>query len=314
MVLLTKRLMASVLVLSVLIACAFPTAAGAEGATTPVDDLAYLEYMLFGQKQGGAILPRIQKLEMELYGEAQTGALFDRISKMRNYVESSEVLGASLLLQVNAVEWMIYHKITQDRPLVQRLESLEASLYGDKQKGGVVERIANLVGLIWPGKKLNIKRVQVPEELVVKIEILNELDSATSKVGDPVDYRVVENVKIDDYIVIPEGVCGQGKVDSVEKEGRFGKQGRVVVDFGSVNGIDGTPIKLEIGEKATKENRSLQLAAGASIAGVILLGPIGLISGYLVEGEKMKVPEGTKFFTEVAGEVAVIGLSMMPVE
>jgi len=221
--------------------------------------------------------------------------------------------GASIKMKLNAVEWMIYQTITTNVPLTKRLDDLEKGLYGNARSGALVNRVNELVDLIWPGgEQLNVKQVEVPAATLVKIALLSDVNSADSKVGDPVPYRVTEDVKVGDYIVIPSGVTGQGEVTAVEKEGRFGKQGRVVIDFKTVTAMDGSRLPIQVGERATTENKALELAAGASIAGAILLGPIGLISGYLVEGKPVQIPAGREFYVEVAQSSRVTGLSLLP--
>jgi hypothetical protein len=63
-----------------------------------------------------------------------------------------------------------------------------------------------------------------------------------------------------------------------------------------------------VDEKATEMNKSLQFAAGASMAGVLLLGPVGLVGGYFVKGKDVAIPVGTEFFVSITTPVQVTGL------
>jgi hypothetical protein len=68
-----------------------------------------------------------------------------------------------------------------------------------------------------------------------------------------------------------------------------------------------------MGERATQQNQeAVTLAAGASMAGVLLLGPIGLVSGYFVRGKDVTIEANTEFFVEVAEDTTVWGLSLAP--
>ena len=76
--------------------------------------------------------------------------------------------------------------------------------------------------------------------------------------------------------------------------------------------MDGTEVAVRIGQRAEERTNSLELATGAALAGVILLGPIGLAAGALVTGQDDIVPVGTQLFVEVAAPVEVNGLSLVP--
>lgn len=96
----------------------------------------------------------------------------------------------------------------------------------------------------------------------------------------------------------------------MQRRGAFGQSGRVEVDWGTVPAIDGTPIKLNVSVRAAEQNQ--QLAVAASMAGVVLLGPVGLVGGLFVQGQDHVVPVGTQFFVEVSQEAQALGLSLTP--
>ena len=57
-----------------------------------------------------------------------------------------------------------------------------------------------------------------------------------------------------------------------------------------------------------------ELAAGASLGGMVLLGPLGLAAGYLVQGKAQTIPAGTELTIEVKDAVTVRALSLLPVQ
>lgn len=93
---------------------------------------------------------------------------------------------------------------------------------------------------------------------------------------------------------------------------RLGKDGRVVLDFGRISALDGTQVPLKVDEKATERNRSLEFAAGASMAGIILLGPVGLVSGYFVRGKDVQIEADTHFFVETTRATPSLGFYFRP--
>ena len=93
----------------------------------------------------------------------------------------------------------------------------------------------------------------------------------------------------------------------------FGQDGRVVVDFGRLTTLDGTRVKLQVDETATEKNKSLELAAGASMAGILLLGsPVGLVGGYFVRGKDVKIEANVPFFVETERATSVSGFYFRP--
>ena len=104
-------------------------------------------------------------------------------------------------------------------------------MFGAIQSGSLAARTNELLMMVWATDKLNVDVVTVPKETLVKVELLSELDSSKNKVGDPVRYRVPEDVIIKDRLVIPAGTEGVGKVREVSNAKRLGQDGRIVVDL-----------------------------------------------------------------------------------
>ena len=66
---------------------------------------------------------------------------------------------------------------------------------------------------------------------------------------------------------------------------------------------------MHISERAIEQNLSLELALGASMAAVLLLGnPLGLVGGFFVKGKDVKIPAGTEFFVETSRTVTAQGV------
>ena len=304
-----RKCLALSLVISLLMA--FATPAWADNGT-PLEGLRDIEVALYGQAKSGALIERLAALENEVFGEEKSGPILVRIDHLHTYLMLSGGATDSLQLKLNAVEWMIYQEINSADVLYSRLQRLERDMYGEVQSGSALTRADNLLHMVWASDKLNLDLVTVPKETLVKIKLLTELDSGTSKVGDLVPYRVVEDVMIKDRLVVPAGTDGVGRVQEVTAAKRLGVDGRILVDFRSLEAIDGSSVALVMSEKATEKNKSLELAAGAGMAGVILLGPIGLAGAYFIKGKDVSITMGTEFFVEVMRDARVSGLTFMP--
>lgn len=300
----------AVLLVACLLMASVP--AGISASITPVTVLASVEEVLYGAAKTGALLERIDSIEMDIYGSVQDGAVMLRIDRVQQFVETNKQGSGSLKLQLNLAEWGFSGTLRTADPLVQRLSTLETDLLGSTQSGPLVERTRNLMEMIWGTTELDIQGVELSEASLVKIRTLSEVDSGTMEEGDPVRYRVVEDVLVDGRVVIPSGAEAVGRVAEVQSAGRIGRDGRVVIDFESVSALDGTMVPLKVDERATEKNHSLEIAAGASMAGILLLGPIGLVGGYFVRGQDIKIPVGTEFYVETARGRRLTGFLLRP--
>lgn len=278
---------------------------------TPLASLVMVEELLYGDAQAGALLERIEKVELDIYGAVQEGAVLTRIDRVLSFLQSADG-GSGLQLQLNLAEWGFSAVVSGEQAMFARLEGLESVLYGDIQTGDIAQRAERLMLDIWGTTKLDVKRVSLPAQSLVKVQLLKTIDSGQAKVGDEVVYEVVEDVVVEGRVVIPTGVRGTATVTEVASAGRLGKDGRVVVDFGRLTSLDGTRIKLRVDETATEKNKSLELAAGASMAGIVLLGPVGLVGGYFVRGKDVKIEANIPFYVETERAFSISGFYFRP--
>lgn len=308
------RKMCSVVLVFALLFTSVPVVVAQEATPAGFQGLNQIELTLYGQVSEGPLMPRLEKAEIDVFGAVQSdgSSLVTRINRLAQLL-SGTAADVSLLLQLNALEWMTFQKVTQGQPLVRRIESIERAFYGAIHNEPLNVRIANLTRAIWGTSQIHAARQQVKAETTVRIALLTEINSSTMRVGDQVRYRVTDTVIVENKVVIPAGVEGVGKVTDVRKASFLGRDGLVTVDWGEVPAMDGSRVKVTIGAKATEQNqRSAELAAGAAMAGVVLLGPIGLAAGALVSGRDHVIPVGTEFYAEVAADATIQGLSLVP--
>ncbi len=300
------RMLERLLVLVVTIALASTPLVGF-AAEAPLTALTEAELALYGESSPTlSIMERVSNLELDLLGEVSDGPLINRIAKISELL-SSVGGNASINLKLSTLEWYTTRAVTA-RPVGDRVSNLETLYYGGPQEGSLLSRIERLVNLTFPEGKFDVALVKVPNGQTIRIKLLTELSSATSKVGDSVEYTIVEDLRLNNRLVIPAGTQGIGTVQTVTKAGNMGKDGRVTVDFGYVRAIDGTQVPLKIDKEALEKNKSVELAAGASMAGVLLLGPLGLVGGYFVKGKDVTIPIGSEFYVQVDGLIPVGGL------
>ncbi len=284
----------------------------AQSSGTPLAILSALEEILYGEVQSGALVGRVENIEYEIFGKVQSGPIMTRIDRIDEYL-SGDLQTTGLKLQLNLAEWGFLAQLNADEPLMDRLDRIETEFFGEPQKDSIVMRLEQLMMYIWGTTDLDMAPVRVPAASLVEIQLLTTVNSGVNQVGDLVQYQVASDVVIDDRIVIPKGTQGTAKVTEVVSAGSLGRNGRVVIDFGKIEAFDGRKVEVRISERAMEQNTRLELAAGASMAGVLLLGPVGLIGGYFVKGENVEITAGAKFFVETRFETDTLGFRLLPV-
>ena len=92
----------------------------------------------------------------------------------------------------------------------------------------------------------------------------------------------------------------------VRQSRNFGRNAQVEIDFNNTKALDGTYVTTYIGEEAKKEMQHLAMAAGASLAGMAVLGPIGIVAAFV--RAKRRPPAGTEFYIQTKGETTLYGV------
>jgi len=150
--------------------------------------------------------------------------------------------------------------------------------------------------------------VTLPKDTLVKIKMISPLDSKRNKTGDVVEFEVAEDLYSAGMMVLPKGAAGKGKLTKVEQAQNFGRDAKLEVNFENVTALDLTLVSTVLGEKAKKETESTATAAGAGFAGMILLGPIGVVGAAFVHGKNITVPAGTTLFIQTQADLELTGL------
>jgi len=170
-------------------------------------------------------------------------------------------------------------------------------------------RAEKIFNVIFEEGKPNIKPVAIPAGTLIPVRLMEDIGSKKSDDGDIFQYQVAKDIIQDGSIVIAENTVGKGEIVEAKRASILLKKGKLEVDFRFIEAIDGTPVRLIMGEKAEEENSRIGLAVGASIAGLIILSnPIGLIAGALIPGKNIKLEEGTEIFLEVKDQVNIMTL------
>ena len=311
-----KKVISTGLCISLLFTSATPVWAGSLNNTNTVQPASYnygtldstnlqsklmlVEQSVYGQEQTGALLERISRLETDFYGKTSNPqtAISDRINTLYSTMFDNRVR-PSAITQMNGIEWFLSRQVSI-KSITDRLTTLEAQIYGKPITGTLQKRMNDLAMLAYGNSDVKAPLVSttVPVDTLIKIKLVTPLNTDVSKVGDKVKFQAAEDVIYNGKLIIAAGAPGEGVVTKVKSARNFGRNGEIDVNFQQIQAFDGTMLETTLGEKAKKEIENLAIAAGASLAGIALLGPVGIVGGIFVNGKDIDLPVGTESYIQ----------------
>jgi hypothetical protein len=140
-------------------------------------------------------------------------------------------------------------------------------------------------------------KVTVPDGTEFTAVTTEEISSKTATEGDPLTFKVVEDVKVGDKVVIAKDTLVKGVITQAKKAGMMGKGGSLGIRVESTTTVDGQTIKLRSSKGKEGDDKT-----GTTVALVVLFGPLG----FLKHGKNAKIKEGTpiKVYVDENKEVA----------
>ena len=302
-----KKMLTLFLVAAFCVTMLPPPALAAQLEQTPLEKIGAVEKILYGSEQEGSLVERTSKLERDLFGLPGKEALMSKVERIYGYVRDSSASTPSLIFKMGALEWSLTQSVGKG-PLKQRLDTLERTVSGVMGTGSIDSRVSRLMTITFANSSLKTGLVTLPKDSLVKIKLVTPLDSKKNKTGDAVEFEVAEDLYAGGMMVLPKGAPGIGKLTKVEQAQNFGRDAKLEVNFEQVTALDWTVVPTLLGEKARKETESMATAAGAGFAGMVLLGPIGVVGAAFVHGKNITIPAGTMLFIQTQADTELIGL------
>lgn len=281
--------------------------ASAAAPTTVQDKLAAIEKDTYGTEQTGALTDRINKLEKDYTGTHRTGSMMSRVDAIYNQLYTNSTK-PSVLTEINAIEWNINHEVSM-KPVESRVADMEMTFNGKTSEGTYAQRVQELGKLSFGSETLPIVQTDVPANTLIKVALVDPVNAKNLKAGDVIRYKVIQDVIVNDQLVFAKGEPGEGLVKKVTQAKNFGRNAEVVIEFHKTKAIDGTYVETLLGTESEKEMKNLAMAAGASLAGIVILGPIGIIGGAFVKGKNVDLPEGTEFYIQTKNDTMLYGVA-----
>ena len=134
----------------------------------------------------------------------------------------------------------------------------------------------------------------------VRLSLARSLSSAESRVGDRVDFKVVDPVVLDGVTVVPKGALAWGKIAEAKRKRRLARGGKLAIEIDSVQLANSTRVRLRAVREA-KGGEHTGLMSGAMVGTAIVFLPIAPV-WLLMHGKEAKIPEGTEITAYVNGD------------
>lgn len=143
-------------------------------------------------------------------------------------------------------------------------------------------------------------QVVIPDGTEFDVETTEEISSKTAAEGDPLTFKVVEDVKVDGQTVVAAGTLVKGVISNAKKAGMMGKGGQLGIRVESTTTVDGQKLKLRSSKGKEGDDKT-----GTTVALVVLFGPLG----FLKHGKNAKIKPGThiKVYTDEEKRVDIKG-------
>ncbi len=174
--------------------------------------LGDMERKVYGELRTGGLIERLSNLERSLFGRDLPGTVAERQSAVVNFVEEGTPSQPSLLFKLAIAEWVTEQLSHPSRPVVNRLNSLEALLEGEaKGEGPLAMRLERLLGLL-VSEPVRWNSVTVPAGSVVRVALSHTISPSTVVVGDVVRGTLADSLFVQGTLVAPKGTLVEGTV------------------------------------------------------------------------------------------------------
>ncbi len=140
--------------------------------------------------------------------------------------------------------------------------------------------------------------VVIPDGTELTVVTTEEISSKTAAEGDPLNFKVAEDVTVNGRLVIAKDTLVKGTVSSAKKSGMMGRGGSLAIRIESTMTVDNQKVKLRSSKGKEGGDKT-----GTTVALVVLFGPLG----FLKKGKNAIIKPGTqiKAFTDEDKKIQV---------
>lgn len=267
-----------------------------------------LETTVYGSVQVGALVDRVDQIGQTVYGKQGDGTLTSRVDSLYSSIEGNKQGKVSVQQQLAMLEWSYQNKVGSGS-LISRIEHLERSVNGRIATGSLESRIQSLNKTInGQPLKLTSQVGTVSSTDVFSVTLNTPISTKTNKLGDTFSFTVADDIMDGNVIIVPAGTVGEGHISEIKSASSFGRSGKLDMVFDKVPTLDGGSFTAVQGEEAKEKTKQELKAAGASVAGAVLLGPVGIVGGFFVKGKNIDLPVGSLVYVQPQETVTAQGI------
>lgn len=180
------------------------------------------------------------------------------------------------------------------------------------QADGKIENPTNSENaeVVSPVKSNPVNNITLLDGTPVKMRIGRTMSSKDAKIGETVDFEVLEDVKIGEKTVIARGAVALATVTNAKPKGRLGKGGKLDINIDSVRLVNGEKIALRA-VKQSKGGSHTGAMTGAIVATSILFFPAAPFFLFM-KGKDISIPKGTEITAYINGDIIVDSNKLEP--
>lgn len=143
----------------------------------------------------------------------------------------------------------------------------------------------------------------LPDGTPVHLRIGRTVSSHDARVGDTVDFEVLEEIKVNDLVIVKKGALAIGTVTDAQAKRRLGRGGRLVINIDYVRLADGekTALRAIQGGKAGGHGTAVTTSVVATSLVFWPAAPLFL----LIHGKDLVIPQGTPVTAYINGDFPV---------
>src|SRR6202451_586924 len=144
----------------------------------------------------------------------------------------------------------------------------------------------------------------------VKLRINRTISSGDSKVGDTVDFEVLQDVSVNGTLVIPKGGLAYATVTEAQAKRRMGRAGKLDINIDYVKLVNGDKAALRAIKEVQGGSHVVGMTAGIVATSLVFFpaAPFFLF----MHGKDIAIPKGTEITAYVNGDMKLDSAKFQP--
>jgi hypothetical protein len=173
---------------------------------------------------------------------------------------------------------------------------MTTNLIAQQTTGGTDSALPQSSGLVPP-----VSQHTLLDGTPVKLRIGRNVSSADAKVGEHVDFEVLEEVQVGGVVVIAKGATASASVTDVQSKRRMGRAGRLDINLDSVRMVDDEKAALTATAGGKGGSHTGAMVGAMAATAIFTLGGSALF--LLMHGKDITIPKGAETTAYIRGDM-----------